>query len=380
MSANPNTCLDLTQAIARLGHEGTCFGSTETLSRAMTSSPPDIVLVDDGSAAETADFVATLHERTGAVPLRVLGLPIDAAEIPDRVGYWGHILLPAVDDDLKEAIATALQQRAAASMEGGGEVGAVFARQALIELRLRLSLRARSLFVAYLSHELRTPLASILASADSLLMGLLGCLKQPQESQVALIHRNGEHLLSLCDDLLDWERVGCHGPDLNVQPLECAPVLAEIQGLMAPLAANKGLRLLSRLPPSPVVARADRRALTQVMLNLVGNAIKFTDSGSVSIGCRRSADSSGKLAVFEVKDTGPGIRDQDRQRIFEPFYRSEAVRRRIAGSGIGLHLSQRLARLMGGEIRLCSSSSAGSTFTLSLPLLDPSLPDSESLS
>jgi protein-histidine pros-kinase len=243
---------------------------------------------------------------------------------------------------------------------------------------------AKSAFLSSMSHELRTPLNAIIGFSGTLLMKLPGPLNADQERQLTTVQRSGKHLLALINDILDLAKIESGKVDLRLGPVVCQDVLAEVADSLRPLAEEKRLRFTIEAPEAPIVVASDRRALGQILTNLVSNAIKFTDVGEVVVALRRTTnhgrpttnDTTGStlvigassLVAFTVRDTGIGIQPADQARLFQEFERVEsaAVRGRD-GTGLGLRLSRKLAELLGGRIELVSEFGAGSTFTLVLP-------------
>lgn len=234
-------------------------------------------------------------------------------------------------------------------------------------LALENANRAKTQFLASMSHELRTPLNSVIGFTGTLLMRLPGPLNDEQEKQLRTVQHSARHLLSLINDLLDLAKIEAERLDLVLEPVDCAAVLREVGEALMPQAMQKKIRFTLELPPDPVVLRADRRALSQVVINLTENAIKFTDSGSVRLALERRTSADEIQVEIRVEDTGPGIRSEDLDKVFDPFTRF-GIRDRVlkAGTGLGLHLSRKLAEQMGGSIRCESQVGRGSTFTLVL--------------
>jgi PAS domain S-box-containing protein len=246
--------------------------------------------------------------------------------------------------------------------------------------------RAKSEFLSSMSHELRTPLNAIIGFTGTLLMRLPGPLNANQEQQLTTVQRSSKHLLALINDLLDLARIESGKVELNLVPVVCQAVIEEVAGSLRPLAAQKGLAFTVVAPAAPIMVQSDHRALGQILMNLVNNAIKFTDIGEVRVELARetlttddrrpTADNQelgsvvGRWSsvVIRVSDTGIGIAAEDQTKLFTEFGRveSDAVRAR-EGTGLGLRLSRQLAALLGGTIALSSALGVGSTFTLVLP-------------
>nr|WP_315243238.1 PAS domain S-box protein [uncultured Albidiferax sp.] len=224
-------------------------------------------------------------------------------------------------------------------------------------------------FFASMSHELRTPLNSIIGFTGTLRMQLPGPLNEEQDKQLRIVQTSARHLLSLINDLLDLAKLGANKFDPSREPVECQGLLEELAATLRPEAENKGLGFTLRLPPGKLVLQTDRRALSQIVINLLGNAIKFTAHGRVCLQLEAGPGVDGQVLRIGVEDTGPGIPAADLGRLFEAFSRVEAAdRRRFEGTGLGLHLSRKLAQELGGDISVRSVYGQGSIFTLELPL------------
>jgi protein-histidine pros-kinase len=241
--------------------------------------------------------------------------------------------------------------------------------------------RAKSEFLSSMSHELRTPLNAILGFTGTLLMRLPGPLTADQEHQLTTVQRSAQHLLALINDILDLARIESGKVEITLSPVVCQPVIEEVAASLRPLAEQKGLQFTMVAPAEPVTIHADRRALSQILINLINNAIKFTDQGGVRIELEyQVAPSEGsaisseqpdaaidqrQLVVIRVADTGIGIKPEDQVRLFQAFVRADsaAVRER-EGTGLGLRLSRHLAQLLGAQIAVESKAGTGSTFTL----------------
>lgn len=229
---------------------------------------------------------------------------------------------------------------------------------------LEQAIQAKDRFLAGMSHELRTPLNAIIGFTGTLLMRLPGPLTADQEHQLQTVRSSARHLLSLINDLLDLARIESGRVELNTAPVPCRAVLEEVMDTLRPLAQAKALAFELELPEGDVAVRADRRALSQIVINLASNAIKFTEAGRVRV---EAAPAPGDAEAVEVRvqDTGIGIAPEDQARLFGAF--TTAATGRSDGTGLGLHLSRKLAELMGGWIRFSSQPGQGSTFVLTLP-------------
>ena len=227
--------------------------------------------------------------------------------------------------------------------------------------------RLKSEFLANMSHELRTPLNAILALSELLRDEVLGPLPtEEQKRQVAMIHRSGENLLGLINEVLDLSKIEAGKMEIDYQHVEIQAEIESTIEQMRGLAAAKGLGFRFS-PDGEGRVWADPGRIRQVLTNLVSNAIKFTENGGVEVLSR--LDPGEEILVIEVRDTGVGIDPKDHDRIFQEFRQVDgSVTRRFGGTGLGLAISRRLARLMGGEVALESAVGKGSTFRLEVPV------------
>jgi signal transduction histidine kinase len=231
----------------------------------------------------------------------------------------------------------------------------------------RLADRAKTYFLQTMSHELRTPLNAIIGFTGTLLMKLAGPLTPDQEKQLEIIRASSTHLLSLINDLLDLAKIESGRVEIDREDVVCQRVLADVATSLRGLADAKGLAVTITQPSADLTVHTDRRALTQILLNLTNNAIKFTRTGQINLGLSRIQDSGRCLTSFTVADTGIGIRPEDQANLFQAFQQvRNSGSQRHEGTGLGLHLSQKLAGLLGGHIEMQSEFGKGSTFRLIL--------------
>jgi len=221
--------------------------------------------------------------------------------------------------------------------------------------------QAKSRYISAISHELRTPLNSILGYAQ--LMGEDAGIPPHRKQAVSVIKRGGEHLLSLIEGTLDMAHIEAGRLTLNVKPMPFADFVHDIASLFELEAQAKGLAFQYELEGSlPAVVRADEKRVRQILINLVGNAIKFTTQGHVTLRVSYARE----MAVIEVEDTGPGLTELELTRIFEPFTRAQGAGSTAPGAGLGLTIARMLTDLMGGQMTVTSTPGAGSTFKAKL--------------
>jgi protein-histidine pros-kinase len=233
-----------------------------------------------------------------------------------------------------------------------------------MNLQLERANRAKDRFLASMSHELRTPLNAILGFTGTLLMELPGPLNEEQAKQLRTVQRSGRHLLSLINDLLDLARIESGKIQLHLESVDCRALLEEVAGGLRPLADEKGIAL-AVIAEDSLEIHSDRRALSQILINLANNAIKFTDKGSVHLELSFQRSDTALVTRFAVRDTGRGIRTEDREGLFAAFQQIVGSDPRpYEGTGLGLYICQALAPLIGGVISFESEVGLGSTFAL----------------
>ncbi len=235
--------------------------------------------------------------------------------------------------------------------------------------------QAKSSFLANMSHEIRTPMSGILSMSE---LALSTELSDEQRRYVEAVHLSARSLLAIINDILDFSRIEANKLTIEHAPFFMRQMLRSVDDLFRPMAEKKGITLTVHEDALPDLVEGDENRVRQVLVNLVANAIKFTDSGTVSITARPSEslteiDAHGpspqNLVEFVVADTGIGISADQQKHIFESFTQAESTYARgYEGAGLGLTISRRLAEAMGGEITFTSTEGSGSTFTLRLPL------------
>nr|WP_202423656.1 response regulator [Duganella margarita] len=250
-----------------------------------------------------------------------------------------------------------------------GELETINREIALKNLELAEASRMKSAFIANMSHELRTPLNAIIGFTGALLMKLPGPLTPEQDKQLNTIRTSARHLLSLINDILDVAKIEAGKVTLELETVQCQGVVKDVVDTLRPLAVQKNLTLEMDLADPAIVLETDRRALTQILLNLGNNAIKFTESGTVRVSLgQRVVEGQAPMIEFSVADSGAGIREEDQAKLFQAFSQLDSTSTRHAeGAGLGLYLCQNLANLIGGSLFFKSDFGHGSTFTLALP-------------
>ncbi|MBW3553375.1 MAG: PAS domain-containing protein [Gemmatimonadetes bacterium] len=230
--------------------------------------------------------------------------------------------------------------------------------------------QAKSDFLATMSHELRTPLNAMIGYADLLLAGIPAPIPEDAQQKVERIGISARHLLEVINEILTFSRLEAGEERVNAEPVDVNALVMEVQALSEPLAMVKGVAFVCHAPANVRTIESDPRKIRQILVNLTGNAIKFTDAGEVALHVAEV----GSDLVFRVSDTGPGIAAEDLDRIFEPFWQVEGgTTRSTGGTGLGLSVTRRLARLLGGDVTVESEPGRGSTFTVRLPGRGPGL-------
>ncbi|PHV31816.1 MULTISPECIES: hybrid sensor histidine kinase/response regulator [Janthinobacterium] len=241
---------------------------------------------------------------------------------------------------------------------------------ALKNLELAEASRMKSAFIANMSHELRTPLNAIIGFTGALLMKLPGPLTSDQDKQLNTIRASARHLLSLINDILDVAKIEAGKLTLSIEPVHCQELMADVADTLRPLAQQKGLALeleLGEPGQSPAIIDTDRRALTQILINLLNNAIKFTEQGTVRISLSQRDEDGVQVTEMSIADSGAGIKEEDQAKLFQAFSQLDSTStRHVEGAGLGLYLCQNLANAIGGALFFNSDYGSGSTFTLAL--------------
>jgi signal transduction histidine kinase len=296
------------------------------------------------------------------------------AELPEELAPRSAMILPMVSrgrglgamtvvrtegryDAQEEAVLVELAERAAQAVDN-----------ALLYEQARTADRQKASFLAVMSHEFRTPLSAILGYADIMTAEVHGALNPKQQGHLERVKASVRHLSHLVDEILTFASMEAGRERIRPEPADAAKLTREIAELMKPISDAARLELSVHTPLGDTPLMVDPSKLRQILINLVSNAVKYTPSGRVEMTLSRDEDT----VRIRVADTGPGIPDEHLEDVFEPFWQVETEPgRRVPGSGLGLSVARRLARLMGGDIELKSQVGIGSEFTLVLPAVAP---------
>jgi len=295
-----------------------------------------------------AEYMTRLNFRSGIIaPLRAGGRTLGAVSfyrIATESPYDQRDLLLA--EDLAGRAANAIHQ------------------SRLFEAAL-IANRAKSDFLAVMSHELRTPLTTVTGYTDLMLAGVPDPLPERHRSYVQRIRLASTHLLSLIEHILVYARLELGRERAHAERVRVADIVREAAGLMEPVASERGIRFRVETPDREAVIESDPTKLRQILLNLLANAVKFTDEGEVSL---TASQRNGEI-VFAVRDTGIGIAHEHLAHIFDPFWQvDQSSTRRAGGAGLGLSVTRKLARVLGGDVTVESEEGQGTTFFVRLPI------------
>ena len=223
-------------------------------------------------------------------------------------------------------------------------------------------------FLAVMSHELRTPLTAIMGYEELLSDGITGPVTELQRQQLGRINASARHLLGLIDEILTFARVDIGRERVRWESMSVNHTLGDAAALVEPMAAAKDIRFIVELLEEDQAIQTDGTKLRQMLVNLLSNGIKFTDKGEVRVSC---SVNSGNLEV-RIADTGVGIAAENIENVFEPFWQAEqTATRKTGGTGLGLSVTRKLARLLGGDVSVASKQGVGTTFLLTLPMKAP---------
>jgi signal transduction histidine kinase len=296
-----------------------------------------------------------------------------------RAGYRARLLVPLVAPDGALGALVVRRRGAGEFPQSTVDLMQTFAAQSVLAIQnarlfseigeksrqLEVASQHKSQFLANMSHELRTPLNAVLGYTELILDSVYGDVPGKARATLERIQSNGRHLLGLINDVLDLSKIEAGQLTLSLTDYSIKDVVHNVYGAVESLATSKNLELKLDLPKDLPTAHGDERRLTQVLLNLVGNAIKFTDKGEVAI---RTSTANGTFTVA-VHDTGPGIADQDQGKIFEEFQQADSsITKQKGGTGLGLAIAKRIIEMHGGRLWVESELGHGSTFSFTVPV------------
>jgi signal transduction histidine kinase len=340
----------------------------ETLVRELRSNPnldatPILLL-----SARADDEVRLGLLREGAQDY--LTKPFSTEELRARVGNW--MAMKRARDVLRSALDITygdVETLAGQISERNRELHAAMDALRVAFEEADAANRAKADFLSVMSHELRTPLNGILGYVDLLEAGIHGSLNTGQQAYLARVKATAQHLHGLVEGVLTFARIEAGAEQIAQDVVDLREVVQEAESIIRPIAAGQGLDLEVHVPDEPVLIGTDRRKALQIVVNLAANAVKFTETGRVRLTLGTQAD----WTVIRVEDTGSGISSEHLEKIFDPFWQVDSSKTRSAGgTGLGLSVTRRLARLLGGDVAVESQPGTGSTFTARLPMRAPS--------
>jgi len=293
-----------------------------------------------------------------AIPLRIGSRSVGVIDIQSTQAY------AFTQDDL--SVLQSLADQVAVAIDNARSYE--LSQQLIKDLREVDQLKSQ--FLANMSHELRTPLNSIIGFSRVILKGIDGPVSDMQQQDLTAIYNSGQHLLGLINDILDLARIEAGKMELNFEEVHLAEMATSVMSTAKGLVKEKPIQLLQRIPTDMPPVRGDTMRVRQVLLNLISNASKFTDEGSITVEATVQKGLTGKMeALINVIDTGPGISIEDQKKLFQAFSQVDgSATRKSGGSGLGLSICANLVQLHGGRIGITSGASKGSTFWFTLPL------------
>jgi len=228
--------------------------------------------------------------------------------------------------------------------------------------------QAKSHFLASVSHELRTPLNAIIGYSELLKEEIEDLGVGQLGADLSRIEASGRLLLALINDILDLSKIEAGKMEIHCEDFALEPLLDQVRSTVGPLVERRANRLVLEGAPAAGSMHTDRTKVMQMLLNLLSNASKFTESGTITLSVRRYGDNGADTVQFQVRDTGIGMTPEQMGRLFQAFSQAEAsTASRYGGTGLGLAITRHFSRLMGGDVQVESTPGAGSTFTLTLP-------------
>jgi signal transduction histidine kinase len=301
--------------------------------------------------------------RSGRGDAGVTDWKVTVSRVPSQASP-GDVVVEIQDISAKQREQRELAQVIDQLREVNGRLLSASLRESELARKAEAASEAKSTFLATMSHELRTPLTAILGYEELIAEGIFGAVTDLQRAHLGRMKNSANHLLALIDQILTLSRVEADREPIQVGDVVVDELLEWTTSVADPLTKANGLTFQTACGCDGVMLRTDGLKVRQILLNLVGNAVKFTDRGGVTLTAR----SLDEHLLFEVRDTGIGIAEGNVERVFDAFWQVEQrPSRKIGGSGLGLNVSRRLARLLGGDITARSTPGEGSVFTVTLP-------------
>ena len=355
--------------------------SGEFLLRATYGMDDDVIAAINEHHADIS--AAVMHATQQRVPEQIPDLRDEPSspvnDIFVAAGYRARLLIPLLGADRVVGALVVRRKAPGEFSKSAVDLLQTFAAQSVLAIQnahlfseigekgrqLELASQHKSQFLANMSHELRTPLNAILGYTELILDDIYGETPEKMRGVLDRVQRNGKHLLGLINDVLDLSKIEAGQLSLSLADYSLKDVVHSVFSAVELLATEKKLALKVEVPPNLPSGHGDERRLTQVLLNLVGNAIKFTDKGEVAI---RAAASNGSYTL-SVRDTGPGIAEADQKKIFEEFQQADSsATKKKGGTGLGLSIARRIIEMHGGRIWVDSKIGEGSTFSVEIPV------------
>ena len=374
-SIDPNSMITISSLGLTEGHQGLDddpsiwnFALSEYPATAKVLETQEVLVVNIGDEdADPAEIAYMTENKVGTMvvlPLAVKGQTIGVIEIETRHNEYSFS-----DDEIN--LLMTLANQAAISLENAR----LYEEQFETAEQLRELDQLKSQFLANMSHELRTPLNSIIGFSRVIMKGIDGPVTDLQQQDLGAIYNAGQHLLKMINDILDISKIDAGKMELAFEDVIVTDIINSVMSTARGLIKDKPVELIAAIEEDLPIVNADSTRVRQILLNLISNAAKFTDEGSITMTARQQTNESGLPELYiSVKDTGLGIGAADQDKLFEPFVQVDgSPTRATGGTGLGLSITSLLVELHGGEIGLVSEEGKGSDFFFTLPLDDRAL-------